>query len=55
VIDYAKRVKDWPTLEAAVERKIEDQRDFAMVERDGATEPPATTSELRESYLSSAD
>jgi hypothetical protein len=28
VIDYAKRVKDWPTLEVAVEAKIEDQREF---------------------------
>jgi hypothetical protein len=28
VIDYAKRVKDWPTLETAVEAKIEDQREF---------------------------
>lgn len=28
VIDYAKRVKDWPTLETAVDAKIEDQREF---------------------------
>lgn len=28
VIDYAKRVKDWPTLEAAVDQKIEEQREF---------------------------
>jgi hypothetical protein len=28
VIDYAKKVKDWPTLEAAVEQKIEDQTEF---------------------------
>jgi hypothetical protein len=28
IIDYAKRVKDWPTLETAVETKIEDQREF---------------------------
>ena len=29
VIDYAKRVKDWPTLETAVEKKMEDQTEFA--------------------------
>ncbi len=28
VIDYAKRVKDWPTLETAVEKKMEDQTEF---------------------------
>ena len=28
VIDFAKRVKDWPTLETAVEQKIEDQTEF---------------------------
>ena len=28
VISYAKRVKDWPLLEQAVEQKIEDQRQF---------------------------
>jgi hypothetical protein len=28
VIDYAKKVKDWPTLEVAVDQKIEDQREF---------------------------
>lgn len=28
VIDYAKRIKDWPTLETAVEKKIEDQTEF---------------------------
>lgn len=28
VIAYAQRVKDWPTLEAAVEQKIEDQTEF---------------------------
>jgi hypothetical protein len=26
VIDYTKRVKDWPTLETAVGRKIDDQK-----------------------------
>jgi hypothetical protein len=35
VIDYTKRVKDWPTLETAVDRKIEDQKEF--VPGDGAT------------------
>lgn len=28
VIAYAKKVKDWPTLEAAVEQKIEEQTEF---------------------------
>jgi phage N-6-adenine-methyltransferase len=28
VIDYAKRVKDWPTLEVAVDKKIEEQVEF---------------------------
>lgn len=28
VIDYAKKVKDWPTLEKAVDQKIEDQTEF---------------------------
>lgn len=28
VIDYAKRVKDWPTLEAAIDQKLEEQREF---------------------------
>ena len=28
VIAYAKRVRDWPTLEAAVEQKLEDQAEF---------------------------
>ncbi len=28
VIDYAKKVKDWPTLETAVEKKMEDQAEF---------------------------
>lgn len=28
VIDYAKNVKDWPTLEAAVAQKLEDQTEF---------------------------
>ena len=28
VIDYAQRVHDWPTLEAAVDLKIAEQRDF---------------------------
>ena len=28
VIAYAKKVKDWPTLETAVEQKMEDQSEF---------------------------
>ena len=28
VIDYAKKVKDWPSLETAVEKKMEDQAEF---------------------------
>jgi hypothetical protein len=40
VIAYAKRVKDWPSLEQAVDQKIEDQREFVAwwretVRRDG--------------------
>ncbi len=28
VIDYAKKVKDWPALETAVKQKLEDQAEF---------------------------
>ena len=28
VIDFAKRVHDWPTLETAVEKKLENQTEF---------------------------
>lgn len=28
VISYAKKVKDWPTLEAAIDQKIDQQREF---------------------------
>lgn len=28
VIDYAKRIKDWPSLETAIDRKMEDQTEF---------------------------
>lgn len=28
LIDYAKRVKDWPTLEVAIDKKLEDQTEF---------------------------
>lgn len=28
IIDYAKRVKDWPTLEAAIDQKLEEQAEF---------------------------
>jgi hypothetical protein len=28
VIDYARRMQDWPTLEVAVTKKIEEQQDF---------------------------
>ena len=28
VIDFAKKVKDWPTLETAVDQKMEDQAEF---------------------------
>jgi len=27
-MDFAKKTKDWPTLEAAVDQKIEDQTEF---------------------------
>lgn len=32
VIAWAKRVKDWPTLETAVDTKIEDQAEFAVAQ-----------------------
>jgi hypothetical protein len=35
IIDYAKRVKDWPTLETAVETKIEAQREAGMMAKPG--------------------
>ena len=28
VIEYAKKVRDWPTLAAAVDKKMEDQAEF---------------------------
>ncbi len=28
VIDYAKKVRDWPTLETAIDKKMEDQAEF---------------------------
>ena len=45
VIDYAKRVKDWPTLEEAVACKIEDQKEFVRwwgetVQRAGGDHSP---------------
>lgn len=39
VIDYAKRVKDWPTLETAVETKIEDQAEFVRWWRETVRPP----------------
>ena len=34
VIEYAQRVKDWPTLETAVDQKIEEQEEFVRWWRD---------------------
>ncbi len=28
VIDYAKKVRDWPSFEAAIEQKMQDQAEF---------------------------
>ena len=28
IIDYAKKVRDWPMLEAAIEQKMKDQTEF---------------------------
>jgi phage N-6-adenine-methyltransferase len=37
IIDYAKRIKDWPLLERAVDEKIEQQREFVGWWRDLVT------------------
>lgn len=37
VIEYAKEVKDWPTLESAVEQKIEQQAEFVQWWRETVT------------------
>ena len=39
VIDYAKKVKDWPTLEAAVDAKIADQKEFVGWWRENVRRP----------------
>lgn len=38
VIEYAKRVKDWPLLERAIDEKIEQQREFVGWWRDAVRE-----------------
>jgi hypothetical protein len=53
VIDHAKRVKDWPTLETAIDCKIEDQEEFVKWWRDavrgaGGKEAQAIGAELRQ-------
>jgi ParB family chromosome partitioning protein len=45
VIAYARRVKDWPLLEQAVDQKIEDQREFVAWWR--ATVTPGTGGDRR--------
>ena len=30
IIDYAKKVRDWPMLEAAIEQKMKDQTEFVQ-------------------------
>lgn len=37
VIDYAKKVRDWPTLETAVDAKMEDQAEFVRWWRETVT------------------
>jgi len=46
VIDYAKRVKDWETLEAAVEQKVEQIREFVGWWGDAVTIRKGTRTDL---------
>lgn len=58
VIDYAKRVKDWPLLEQAVDQKIEEQIEFVQWWRDAVSVRHAAGSEKnaeRRSTLSKDD
>lgn len=51
MIDYAKRVKDWPTLEEAVACKIEDQKEFVRWWKETVRRPETT---LRKGSVSAA-
>lgn len=46
VIDYAKRVQDWPTLEAAIDQKIEEQTEFVRWWRETVTPGKGTRTDL---------
>jgi hypothetical protein len=57
VIEYAKKVRDWPTLETAVDQKIADQREFvawwqATVRRAGK---PAGSNQPRSALIAQED
>ena len=55
VIDYAKKMRDWPTLETAIDAKMEDQTEFVRWwgEIVLPANRPKTSAEQR--YLSQAD
>ena len=46
VIDYAQRVQDWPLLAAAVDQKIEEQREFVQWWRETVTPGKGTRTDL---------
>lgn len=53
VIDYAKRVKDWPLLEQAVDQKIEEQAEFVQW-WEGAVRGPGKVNSRRTGLFDSA-
>ena len=55
VIDYAKRVKDWPSLETAVETKIVDQREFVRWWRETVGKPGPKAIMPRSAHISFED
>ncbi len=54
VIEYAKRVKDWPTLEAAVDAKIEDQTEFVRWWKETVRKPGNQPNISDRKYLATA-
>lgn len=52
VIAYAKRVKDWPTLEAAIDRKIEDQAEFVRWWKETVGPPGPKSNVPRSAHIS---
>lgn len=52
VIDLAKRTKDWPLLERAVEKKLDDQEDFVNWWRDGVGKGRPRKSNPERDYFS---